>query len=438
MLRQASAAGRYYPASKEKIRSVITPMEVKGIAKERYLGAVMPHAGYPYSGGVAMAVGSRLDLPEIAIILGPSHTGIGAEYAIMASGIWQTPMGEVEIDSPLAHSIMKYCRHIKADPSAHQYEHSIEVQIPILQYFKPDIKIVPITVSFGKSETLADIGYGIASALRETGREAIIIASSDMTHYESQSDAHLKDSLALDAIIKLDAAEMLERIQANHITMCGYAPVAAMLTAVKELGAKRARVVAYQTSGDITHHLDQVVGYAGLVIEQTEESAQVALARAAVEAFVKEKKVITPSVELAAELSGEAGVFVSLKKLGELRGCIGTFEAHFDNIADEIVSNAVSSAARDPRFEPVAEWELPLLSYSVDVLTPPQPVEDTNSLDAKKYGVIVESGHLRGLLLPDLEGVDTPSEQISICRQKAGITADAPVKLYRFEVKRYH
>ncbi|OBW61296.1 MAG: AMMECR1 domain-containing protein [Dehalococcoides mccartyi] len=438
MLRQASAAGRYYPASKEKIRSVITPMEVKGIAKERYLGAVMPHAGYPYSGGVAMAVASRLDLPETAIILGPSHTGIGAEYAIMASGIWQTPMGEVEIDSPLAHSIMKYCRHIKADPSAHQYEHSVEVQIPILQYFKPDIKIVPITVSFGKSETLADIGYGIASALRETRREAIIIASSDMTHYESQADAHLKDSLALDAIIKLDAAEMLERIQANHITMCGYAPVAAMLTAVKELGAKRARVVAYQTSGDITHHLDQVVGYAGLVIEQTEESAQVTLARAAVEAFVKEKKVITPLVELAAELSGEAGVFVSLKKLGELRGCIGTFEAHFDNIADEIVSNAVSSAARDPRFEPVAEWELPLLSYSVDVLTPPQPVEDTNSLDAKKYGVIVESGHLRGLLLPDLEGVDTPSEQISICRQKAGITADAPVKLYRFEVKRYH
>jgi hypothetical protein len=136
-------------------------------------------------------------------------------------------------------------------------------------------------------------------------------------------------------------------------------------------------------------------------------------------------------------MSQRAGVFVSLKKYGELRGCIGTFEPTRANVAEEIIANAISSATRDPRFPPVNTAELPHLSYSVDVLTKPEPVESQNELDPKRYGVIVESGGQRGLLLPDLEGVNTVEEQISICRQKGGILPHEPVKLYRFEVKRY-
>jgi AmmeMemoRadiSam system protein A len=162
----------------------------------------------------------------------------------------------------------------------------------------------------------------------------------------------------------------------------------------------------------------------------------VRLAKRTVETFVKKGEVVQPK-RLSAEMKEQAGVFVSIHKLGELRGCIGTFEPQHDNVADEIVANAISSATRDPRFLPVTKDELKQLEYSIDVLTRPEPVKSQKQLDHKKYGVIVEAGWRKGLLLPDLEGVNTVDEQIDICRLKAGIGPNEKVKLYRFEVKRY-
>jgi AmmeMemoRadiSam system protein A len=162
----------------------------------------------------------------------------------------------------------------------------------------------------------------------------------------------------------------------------------------------------------------------------------VKLAKEAVENYVRHGKVVKPT-ELTPEMKKRAGVFVSLKKRGQLRGCIGTFLPTRENIAEEIVANAISSAVHDPRFFPVAPDELEELEYSVDVLSEPEPVRSASELDPKKYGVIVECGYRRGLLLPDLEGVDTVEEQIRICRAKAGIAPDEPVKLYRFQVERY-
>jgi len=160
------------------------------------------------------------------------------------------------------------------------------------------------------------------------------------------------------------------------------------------------------------------------------------LARQAVEGYVRHGSVLQPEATTP-ELRGRAGVFVSLHKGGELRGCIGTFEPTRDNVAEEIVANAISSATRDPRFPPVTPSELPELDYSVDILTAPEPVKGPEELDARRYGVIVASDWRRGLLLPDLEGVDTVEQQIQICRMKAGIGAKEKVRLYRFEVKRY-
>ncbi len=162
----------------------------------------------------------------------------------------------------------------------------------------------------------------------------------------------------------------------------------------------------------------------------------VALARKTVESFIKEGKT-NPPPELTPEMKEKAGVFVSIHKLGELRGCIGTFEPQRANVAEEVMANAVASATRDPRFFPITADELEELSYSVDVLTRPEPVKSPEELDHKRYGVIVERGIRKGLLLPDLEGVDSVDYQIEICRQKAGIMPDEPVRLYRFEVKRY-
>jgi AmmeMemoRadiSam system protein A len=163
----------------------------------------------------------------------------------------------------------------------------------------------------------------------------------------------------------------------------------------------------------------------------------VVLAKDTVGKYVQEGKKPPPPPTPTPEMQEKAGVFVSIHKHGDLRGCIGTFEPQQRNVAEEIITNAISSATQDPRFDPVTPDELEDLDYSVDVLTLPEPVDDVSALDAKKYGVIVEAGWRRGLLLPDLEGVDTVEEQIEICRRKGGISPDEPVQLYRFEVKRY-
>ncbi len=162
----------------------------------------------------------------------------------------------------------------------------------------------------------------------------------------------------------------------------------------------------------------------------------VRLAREAIERYVRDRVVIRPEISTP-EMNERAGVFVSLHKNGELRGCIGTFEPTCENVAEEVVSNAISAATRDPRFGAVAVEELDNLEYKVDILSRPEPVEEVSGLDPKRYGVIVESGWRRGLLLPDLEGVDSVEHQIEICRMKAGIASDEPVRLYRFEVKRF-
>jgi hypothetical protein len=163
----------------------------------------------------------------------------------------------------------------------------------------------------------------------------------------------------------------------------------------------------------------------------------VQLARDTIETYVNSGDVISPPEEPTPEMQQKAGTFVSLHKFGELRGCIGTFEPTQPNVAEEIISNAISSATRDPRFPPVAPEELEDLEYSVDVLTRPKPVKNKKELDPRRYGVIVECGFRKGLLLPDLDGVDTADQQINICCQKAGISPSEPVNLYRFEVNRY-
>jgi AmmeMemoRadiSam system protein A len=163
----------------------------------------------------------------------------------------------------------------------------------------------------------------------------------------------------------------------------------------------------------------------------------VKLAKDTIEKYIREEKIISPPSTLTPEMKERAGVFVSIKKKGELRGCIGTFLPSTENVANEIIQNAISAATKDPRFPPVDATELDELEYSVDVLSQPEKISSKNELDPKKYGVIVKSGARRGLLLPDLEGVDTVEEQIRIASIKAGIFPEEDIELYRFEVKRY-
>jgi AmmeMemoRadiSam system protein A len=230
---------------------------------------------------------------------------------------------------------------------------------------------------------------------------------------------------------------LTRRYETLDISMCAHGPAVCLISAAKELGANTAELVKYQTSGDTTGDYDAVVGYAGIIFKVAKQHPLAALAKETVEAYVKEGKKLSPPSKLTPEMKEKAGVFVSIHKRGALRGCIGTFEGQEGNVAEEIITNAISSAVRDPRFPPIATEELKDLDYSVDVLTTPEPISDKSELDPKRYGVIVEAGWRRGLLLPDLEGVDSVDYQIDICRQKGGIDSDEPVNLYRFEVTRY-
>jgi len=436
MIREPVVAGQFYPASPSELRAIIKSFVDEKAVKGEAIGLISPHAGYIYSGPVAGAVISRIKFKDTFIIMGPNHSGRGKPLSIMTEGVWETPLGEVDIDSELAKQILATSSYLEEDHLAHQYEHSLEVQLPFLQYFKPDIKIVPIIFGYGSGAVYKEIGKEIAKAIKSLNRDVVIIASSDMTHYEPQESAQRKDNQAIEAIVNLDEDELLKRVDELNISMCGYAPAVSLISVAKELGAKRAELIRYQTSGDTTGDYSSVVGYAGIIINGVEMSPLVRLAKQTVETVVKEGKVPRPE-ELTPEMAEKAGVFVSIHRFGELRGCIGTFEPQKENIAEEIITNAISSATRDPRFSPIAPNELGSLSYSVDVLTGPEPVESKDQLDARKYGVIVESGVRRGLLLPDLEGVDSVDYQIDICRQKGGIAPDEPIKLYRFEVKRY-
>jgi MEMO1 family protein len=433
MIREPLLAGQFYPGSSTELKKMIKSMVPDNVDKVDVLGLLLPHAGYVYSGPVVGAVLSRVKLAPTCVVLCPNHTGLGKPFSVWSEGSWRTPLGEVLVDEVFAGRLIEKSRYLVKDFAAHMSEHAIEVQVPFLQYLKPDVRIVPVVLAHADGEIYKDIGHEIASVIGES-RDVLVIASSDMTHYEPHESAKAKDAEAIKAILDLDEDELLRSVRRLDITMCGYGPAVAMLSAARELGAGKAELIKYMTSGDTSGDFERVVGYAGIAVLPMSPLAR--LAKQTVEMYVTQGKV--PQLqELSPEMKDKAGVFVSIHKKGALRGCIGTFEPQAPNVAREVIANAVSSSTRDPRFSPVRKSELKDLDYSVDVLTAPVPVKDKAKLDPKKQGLIVESGWKKGLLLPDLEGVDTVDQQYDICCQKAGIGPEEKTNLYCFEVKRY-
>lgn len=270
-VRNPAVSGQFYPSSPSLLKAQIEGFVDEKVSKEEVIGAVSPHAGYIYSGAVAGAVMSKIKFKDTFIIIGPNHTGYGRPFSIMTEGVWKTPLGEVEIDSKLGKKILESSDYLEEDYLAHLSEHSIEVQIPFLQYFKRDIKIIPIILSPSTGVTYKQIGKEIAKAIKDLKREAVIIASSDMTHYEPQESARSKDSKAIEAILDLNEDELLKRVDELNISMCGYAPTVSLISAAKELGAREAELVRYQTSGDASGNYGSVVGYAGIIIKKARE-----------------------------------------------------------------------------------------------------------------------------------------------------------------------
>lgn len=267
MIRKPAVAGQFYTDDPEKLRIQLQSMITASPSREVAVGVISPHAGYIYSGAVAGRLFGSVYIPSTVVVLGPNHHGIGARAAIFAEGSWQTPLGEVPVNNVLVQSIIKHSPLVEADQKAHLFEHSLEVQIPFLQFVRPDLTIVPLCLGFSDYKSCQQLGSGIASAIREYADEVLIVASSDMTHYESATSARKKDEQAIERVLALDPEGLLHVCREKDITMCGVIPATVMLIAARQLGATQATLVQYATSGDVTGDNQQVVAYAALTVQ---------------------------------------------------------------------------------------------------------------------------------------------------------------------------
>ena len=278
-MRQPVVAGSWYAGSPEGLRRQIEgcflhslgPGALPGVSevKERHiLGLVSPHAGYPFSGPVAAHGYFHLasePKPQTIVVLGPNHTGLGAYVAVSTEDAWRTPLGDVELDAEVGKAIVAASRWAEWDDLAHKQEHSIELQLPFLQYvYGSGFKVVLIAMMRQNLEVSQELGGAIAQALK--GKDSMIIASSDFTHHEPHDSATKKDHLALEAILALDPRRLAEVVDSHHISTCGPGPVMTMLTACKQLGASTARLLRYADSGDVTGDYHRVVGYASVSV----------------------------------------------------------------------------------------------------------------------------------------------------------------------------
>jgi len=268
MVRDPAVAGQFYPGSKESLLKELGSMTKSGTGDIDAIGAISPHAGYPYSGSVAGATIGSLKAKRHYIIMGPNHTGMGQPFGISSADSWKTPLGKALIDKPLADEIVRISGYVKYDDLSCLAEHSVEVQIPFLQFLNKDFSFVPIIISYADLAVYRSIGSAIAEAIKRLGlkKETAIIASTDMSHYEPSDTAKEKDGMAIDAILNLDESALVDKVSELDISMCGYAPVAIMIAATKELGATEAKLVRYANSGDVTGDYSSVVGYAGVII----------------------------------------------------------------------------------------------------------------------------------------------------------------------------
>jgi len=268
MIRNPAVAGQFYPGDKETLTAMVADLMESTAATEprKALAVISPHAGYIYSGKVAGETFAKVFIPEDVLILGPNHHGVGAALSLMVDGVWEMPMGPVNINRELSELVVKHARHVEINEQAHRFEHSLEVQVPFLQFRQKKLSLTPLVVSRVPLEICLETGAALARAIKELNRPVLMVASTDMTHYESRQSASQKDRMALDEILGLDPAGLYNTVDSFRISMCGIIPTTIVLAAALSAGATKTELVRYTDSGETSGDTDQVVGYAGFVI----------------------------------------------------------------------------------------------------------------------------------------------------------------------------
>ena len=451
MIKKATVAGRFYPKESLKLKdNVISYLRETEPSKNKIYGLLVPHAGYVYSGSVAGEGFSHIkeiDFDTI-VFLGAAHTMHMDGAALMEEGFFETPLGQVEIDSKITRDLLKKSKVFENIPQAHQGEHSIEVQLPFLQVLsKKKFKIVPIVLNTKNLKTLYKVGKVVAEAIK--GKKTLICISSDLSHYPT-GDTAVKTDLAIMEALRIavkngdlsyfDLANKLVLSKARYemdTSACGEAAIIAGTVACMELGADDFKLLRYTHSGKISGDESNVVGYgAGVFIENKNKSAGAEefnedmknhllhYARQSIAYRHKNKKEMTMFLSEVPRFNVPAAVFVTLTENGALRGCIGTMEPK-NTLLDAVINFASAAAFEDHRFSPLSEEELKNIKIEISILSPMLKVESYKDVEKGKHGVLIKKGNSSGTYLPQVwEHFKNRDEFLSsLCAEKAGLPA---------------
>ncbi len=413
MRRYPVFAGSFYPTDREELLRMLEGLFKK--AEDRKVdgevrGLVSPHAGYIYSGIIAATGYKTLKKVKKVVLIGPSHQVPFTGMAVYDRGSWITPLGEVEIDEELARKIVDSSPIFLSDPEVHSNEHSIEVQLPFLQYVLDEFKIVPVMMGFQDETTVVEASNGLFKVLKDE-KDFVVVASSDLYHGYSVEECEKTDAYTVGLILAGKDTELVRESDAGRAMACGAGPIATMLATLKKLYRVNIQLLAYTNSAKVTGTFSgYVVGYASIAVtEQTDDGEY--LTREEKEYLIKVAKEAvynkirgreySPPPPPTEKLAQPSGVFVTLKNNGRLRGCIGyVIPVHPLYIATAQVAG--DAAVNDPRFSPVTPEEFDHLEFEISVLTPLEPVKDVNEIEVGKHGLLIRSGYFQGVLLPQV------------------------------------
>ncbi|MEA3470880.1 MAG: AmmeMemoRadiSam system protein B [Thermodesulfobacteriota bacterium] len=459
-IRKSVIAGSWYPGNPEVLRS-----NIEGYLKNvqiddiegRVVGLISPHAGYTYSGQVAAYSYKLIKDKNFdgVIVIGPSHRHYFKGASIYEGAGYETPLGVVPVDSKLAEQIMSNASgRISYVSAAHSQEHSVEIQLPFLQVALGEFSFVPIVMGVQSRETCKEVAEAIYESIKD--KNALVVGSSDLSHFHSYDDAMSMDSIVIDHMDAMDAEGLLKSLEKGTCEACGGGPIAVTMMVAEKLGATDSKVLKYANSGDVTGDRRGVVGYAaavffkgdsagkkdvgtGVGLSEDDKALLIDIAKKSVEAKLSGKDA--PDFEITSNnLKKNMGAFVTLKKKGRLRGCIGYIEA-IKPLSTTVEEMAQAAAFRDPRFPPVKKEELKDLSFEISALTPLKRISDVNEIEVGKHGIYMVKGLRSGLLLPQV-ATEYKWDRLTFLEQtcyKAGLASgawkDKETKIYIFSAE---
>ena len=454
-VREAVYAGSWYPGTASELGATVDGYlaEVeKASVPGKIVALIAPHAGYVYSGQVAANAYKQIQGMEFDIValVGPSHHHAFPGVSVYKSGVYRNPLGDVAVDSAIAKSLIDENEAIKFYPEVHVQEHSLENQIPFLQRTLSGYKIVTVLMQDFSKQNCDMLSTALANVLK--GKNALLVASTDMSHYPVYDEAVKADKATLSAIETMDTGlirrqsdkYLRQGVRELHCMLCGRGPVLVVMDAAKKLGANSVKILKYANSGDVPGgDKNRVVGYMAAMLYDSKEDKDSAkaldapvneehqemllkLARETIETYLKTGKKKRPEIQNE-RLKVKQGAFVTLRKHGTLRGCIGHI-IPIESLQDTIVDMAVAAATEDPRFPQVTMAEMKEIDIEISVLSVPRRVQNAEEIEMGKHGVIVRSGRRQGVFLPQVAtetGWDRETFLEHLCSGKAGLPADA-------------